>query len=84
MENIPTTEIPGADFGAGMDILSLLKTTKLIPSTSEGRRLIQQGGVRVNDVKIESHEHIVQPADFAEGHALVQKGKKIFMRVKLT
>jgi tyrosyl-tRNA synthetase len=84
LENIPTTEISAADFGTGLDILSLLKTANLIPSTSEGRRLIQQGGIRVNDIKIESHDHMVQPADFAEGHALIQKGKKTYMKVNLT
>ena len=41
--SIPTTTVNPVDFADGMDILTLLKTTGLIASTSEGRRLVEQG-----------------------------------------
>jgi tyrosyl-tRNA synthetase len=80
LDSMPTTEI---SIGDGMNIISLLEEMKLIPSRGEGRRLIAQGGVKINDEKIENHEHIIKESDFKDGFILVQKGKKIFHRVKL-
>lgn len=79
----PTTELPKSDFLIDMDIIELLEKTKLIPSRGEGRRLIQQGGIKINDIKVESINHIVNISDFKENELLIQKGKKVFHRVKL-
>lgn len=81
--SIPTTEITAADFGAGMDILTLLSTAKLIPSKGEGRRLVQQGGIKVNEQKVEAFDQVFTPADFQDGILLIQKGKKVFHHIKL-
>ncbi|MCL1845063.1 MAG: tyrosine--tRNA ligase [Defluviitaleaceae bacterium] len=84
LENMPTTEIPRAEIAAGINVIEFLEKLSLITSRGEGRRLIQQGGVKINDAKIESHEHTVNESDFANNNtALVQKGKKIFHRAKL-
>ena len=50
--SIPTTEIPASKFGDGMDILTLLSECGLIASKSEGRRLVQQNGLKLNDEKV--------------------------------
>ncbi|MCL2373535.1 MAG: tyrosine--tRNA ligase [Defluviitaleaceae bacterium] len=78
LESMPQTEVP-----AGLSIIELLETMKLIPSRGEGRRLIAQGGVSINGEKITAHDHIIEAADFKDGFVLVQKGKKIFHRGKL-
>lgn len=83
IENMPTTDIPRAEICGGLNIVVLLEKLKLIPSRGEGRRLIAQGGVKINDAKIESHEHMISEADFPDGFVLVQKGKKIFHRGRL-
>jgi len=83
LENMPTTDIPQSDIASGITILDLLEKLSLIPSRGEGRRLIAQGGIKLNDAKIETHEHIIVEADFPQGFALVQKGKKIYHRAKL-
>ncbi|MCL2456870.1 MAG: tyrosine--tRNA ligase [Defluviitaleaceae bacterium] len=80
LDSMPTTEI---SVGDGKNIIELLEEMKLIPSRGEGRRLIAQGGVKINDEKIENHEHIINESDFKDGFILVQKGKKIFHRGKL-
>ena len=75
--SIPTTEIPAAEFGDGMDILTLLTKTGLISSRSEGRRLIQQNGVKLNDEKVDSFDLKVDLSYVKEGKIKLQKGKKI-------
>jgi len=55
----------------------------LIPSRGEARRLIAQGGIKLNDERISSHEHIIKEDDFRDGYILIQKGKKIYHRGQL-
>ncbi|MCL2225681.1 MAG: tyrosine--tRNA ligase [Defluviitaleaceae bacterium] len=81
LENMPTTEIPRAEIPP--TAIDLLDKLKLIPSRGEGRRLITQGGVKINDAKITAHDHPITQADFKDGFILVQKGKKIYHRGKL-
>ena len=76
--SIPTAEIPAAEFGDGIDILTLLTKTGLISSRSEGRRLIQQNGVKLNDEKVDSFDLKVDLSYVKEGKIKLQKGKKIF------
>jgi len=83
LDSMPTTDISRAELGDGINIISLLENLKLIPSRGEGRRLIAQGGVKVNDKKIESHEHMINESDFKDGYVLIQKGKKIYHRGRL-
>ncbi|TCO74418.1 tyrosine--tRNA ligase [Marinisporobacter balticus] len=82
-ENVPSTEISRTEFIEGMDIMDLLTKTNLIPSRSEGRRLIQQGGLSIDGEKITDLKHKIQEADFKEGTLMIKKGKKIYHQVKL-
>ena len=58
-------------------IMELLTACKLIPSRSEGRRLIQQGGISVDDQKVESLDYRVDEAALKKG-VKIRKGKKVF------
>ncbi|MDR0999439.1 MAG: tyrosine--tRNA ligase [Clostridiales bacterium] len=78
--SIPATTIGQWELN-GMNIIGLLERAKLIASRGEGRRLIQQGGLRVNDVKVDSHELLITPDHFINGKLLIQKGKKVFHKV---
>ena len=49
----------------------------------EGRRLVQQGGVSVDDVKITDIAKTCTAADFEKGHVIIKKGKKVFHKVVL-
>ena len=82
--SIPTTELSQSEFTDGMDILTLLTTVKLAPSRAEGRRLVQQGGIKVNEVKVDTIERKITLDDFNDGEILIQKGKKNFHKVKLS
>ena len=80
---MPESEIAESDAEKGIGIVELLEKIKLIPSRGEGRRLISGGGIKVNDVKIDSHDHIISQTDFKDGELLIQKGKKTYHKVKL-
>lgn len=67
----------------GINILDALVTLKLAPSKSEARRLVTQGGIKVNDVKIDSIEHKITLNDFTENKLLIQKGKKVFHQIEI-
>ena len=47
------------------------------PSKGEGRRLIEQGGVYMNDVRIESIDRVVTRNDFKDNKAIIRRGKSI-------
>ncbi len=81
--SIPTTEIPSAEFAEGMDIITLLTKASLIPSRGEGRRLIQQGGIKLADKKAEAFDYVVTEKDFTDGELMIQKGKKVYHKIKL-
>ena len=82
-DNVPTTTYPAAELDAGKDILSLMVETKLAASRSEARRLVQQGGVCVNDVKVTAIDRVFTTADLdSDGVLLIKKGKKGFHQVK--
>ena len=76
-DDMPTTEIPAAELEGGINILDLLVKTALCPSKSEARRLVQQGGVSVDDVKVTDPNAAVEIAD----SVIVKKGKKVYHKV---
>ena len=83
-ENMPTTEITAADLTDGaINILDLMLKAGLIPSKGEGRRLVQQGGVSVDDAKVSDISKAFTAADFERGHVIIKKGKKVFHKVVL-
>ena len=81
--SIPTTNMDKSNFENGFNILDILVSLKLAPSKSEARRLVQQGGIKVNDIKIENIEHNITIKDFNENKILIQKGKKVFYQVEI-
>ena len=83
-ENMPTTELTSADFTDGSILVAdLLVKTELAPSKAEAKRLIKQGGITINDEKVTAFDAAVSEADFAEGHIILKKGKKVFHKVTM-
>ena len=72
-ENMPTVEVEGAEIG----ILDAMVTAKLAPSKGEARRLIQQGGVSVNDEKISDVNTVLK----LTGETIIRRGKKQFVKI---
>ena len=81
--NMPTSTLTDADFENGnINVLSMLVATGLCPSRGEARRLVQQGGVTINDVKVASIDESLARERFEGEGVIVRKGKKVFHRVK--
>jgi len=81
-ENMPTTIISESDFTDGkIGILDLLVLSKLAPSKGEGRRLVQQGGITVNDVKVNDFTTAYSVEDIKSNAFIVKKGKKTFHKI---
>jgi tyrosyl-tRNA synthetase len=81
MDDAPTTTLEPARLSAGLPLAELMTEVGLAKSRSEVRRLIQQGGVTVNDEKVESPEFALSAASVANGAILLRVGKKKFHRV---
>ena len=81
--NIPTTTYKKEEMDEGKDLITLLVDTKLAKTRSEGRRLITQGGITVNDTKITEFDKKFTTADLNEdGVLLIKKGKKGYHQIK--
>ncbi len=83
-DNMPTTALTDADFtDDSISILDLMIKCGLIGTKGEGKRLIQQGGVSVDDNKVTDMFASISKADFEKGYVVVKKGKKVYHKATL-
>ena len=79
--NMPTAELTLDDFRDGtIDIISILHKSGLVPSRSEGRRAVEQGGVSVDGEKVTDFTKVYTAEEIGEG-IVVKRGKKNFRKV---
>lgn len=81
--NIPSSSLEKARLTEGVELLEVMVEVGLIKSKGEGKRLIKQSGVSLNDAKVEDPFYKLSENDFTEGKALIKKGKKVFHQVEL-
>ena len=82
--DMPSTDIQTDDLTDGsIGILDLMLKCELIPSKGEGRRLVQQGGVSLNDSKVTEPTTQITAESFKDGYVVIKKGKKVFHKVNL-
>ncbi|MBQ7040443.1 MAG: tyrosine--tRNA ligase, partial [Clostridia bacterium] len=81
-ENMPTAEIAASDVGT-VTLLDYIAQAKLVPSKGEGRRLLQQGGMYLNDARVEDVDKILVAEDFTDGQAVLRLGKKKYYRLTI-
>lgn len=79
--NIPSTQMSASDFEPPMSVLDLLIKVGLIPSKSEGRRMMTQNGISVNGEVVSDVNAVVTAQDFVDGALMLKKGKKGFHKV---
>ena len=81
--HMPTTELAEEDFDeeGKIDLITLLVKVELVPSRSEGRRAIQQGGVSIDGDKITDIYHTVEKDAFAGDGIVLKRGKKKFKKI---
>ena len=84
-ENMPSTELSDGDFTDGeISVLDLLAKTKLVPSKGEARRLIDQGGISIDDEKVNSVTAKISKSSFEKGFVIIKKGKKVYHKASLS
>jgi len=81
MSNVPTVTITKEELG--LPILDIMASTKILPSKKEGRRLIEQGGLTINGVKVDDVKRTLNEEDFQEGAVLIKRGKKNYNKIEV-
>lgn len=76
-ENMPTTKIDDTN----ISIVDALVLTGIAPSKGQARTLISQGGVTLNDEKIEDINFKLSDSNFENGYAILKKGKKVYHKL---
>jgi len=82
-KNMPHTVIEQEYLEDDKTILDLLKTAGLTKSNGEGRRLVKQGGISINDEKVEDIFLPITKELFIDGKLTIKKGKKTFHQIRL-
>jgi tyrosyl-tRNA synthetase len=75
-ETLPTVEIPRAELDNGIGVLSAGMRAGLVSSTSEARRQIKGGGLKVNDATVTDEKMLLTTADLVEGVIKLSLGRK--------
>ncbi len=83
-ENMPSTDLKAEDLVDGkIAVIDLLTKCGLAPSKGEARRLVQQGGVSVDDQKVTDVAQTISKEDFEKGYVILRKGKKVYHKAQL-
>ncbi|HHU06818.1 MAG TPA: tyrosine--tRNA ligase [Clostridiaceae bacterium] len=77
--NMPEIKFPASE--KERPLLDLLTEAKIIPSRSEGRRLIQQKGISLNDKVLEDFDYVLNEGDIIDNAVIIRKGKKRYYRL---
>ena len=80
-DSMPTTEVAASELGTRL--LDVLAKKAVIASKGEGKRLVQQNGLSLNDERVTDIERTLTEQDFKDGTAIVRKGKKTYVRLTL-
>lgn len=78
IENMPSIKIEDSN----ISIIDVLVLAKIVPSKGQARKLIEQGGITLNDEKITDVAYTIDDKDFKEGYAILKKGKKVFYKIE--
>ena len=79
IENMPSTKLDNP-YTSLVDIIVL---TNIAPSKGQARKLIEQGGISLNDNKISDINYVLSDKDYSEGYAILKKGKKVFHKLEI-
>ena len=80
LDNVPTLELTNADLDT-MPIVDIITTGKLCSSKSDSRRMIEGGGVTLNDNKITDIRRTISQSDLVDNYVILRRGKKNYLKV---
>lgn len=78
LESMPTVKLENTN----ISILDAIILTGIAPSKGQARTLVIQGGISLNDNKIEDTNYMLSASDFTDGYAILKKGKKVFYKLE--
>ena len=78
-DNMPTTKIDSYD----ISLLDVLVKINFAPSKSQAKILISQGGISINDEKIDDINYVLSEKDFKDGFLIIRKGKKNYHKIEM-
>ena len=78
IDSMPTTKLESVD----VSILDAIVLTGVAPSKGQAKQLIAQGGITLNDVKVEDPQYKLSEKDFENGYAILRKGKKVYHKLE--
>lgn len=78
IDNMPSTKLENIN----ISILDAIVKTGIAPSKGQAKTLIAQGGITLNDEKVEDITYMLSDKDFNEGYAILKKGKKVFHKLE--
>ena len=78
IDNMPSTKLENIN----ISILDAIVTVGMAPSKGQAKTLILQGGITLNDNKVEDISYKLSEDDFEDGYAILKKGKKVFHKLE--
>lgn len=82
-DDMPTKQVSMDLVGEAISAIDLVVAAGFVASKSEARRLVQQGGLTINDKKIETFDSLITPKDFGENGLIARRGKKAYIKITL-
>jgi tyrosyl-tRNA synthetase len=79
--NMPSTEVTADELAGGINIIDALVKTGLTPSKGEGRRLVQQGGIYIEESPVTAFDFIITKDMFKKNELIIKKGKKTYHKL---
>jgi len=79
LDNMPTIKLENTN----ISIIDAIILTGIAPSKAQARTLVMQGGISLNDTKIDDTTYMLSSADFNDGYAILKKGKKVFYKLEV-
>jgi len=83
LDNIPTVLLDRAVIYNEINVVELLTLTNFVPSKSEAKRLIQQGGLVIDGIKVDSVDLIISLVNQSKDYILLKKGKKTYLKISI-
>ena len=78
LENMPTVKIDNSNIA----LIDVIIQANIVTSKGQARKLIEQGGISLNDKKIIDVTYVLTEEDFKEDYAILKKGKKVFYKIE--
>lgn len=83
LDNVPTTEIDEKTLAENKTVIDLIKLVGFVKTNSEGRRLVDQGGITIGEEKAKTFDQEITKDLFKDGQLLLRKGKKVYHKLVL-